>query len=49
MTAGLTDDSGADLEKVCVNAGLYSKCAAKTCVSAVKEPSSGELTCDIKA
>lgn len=43
MTAGLTDDSRAALEKVCVYVGQNSKDAARTWVSAFKELSSGEL------
>lgn len=32
-----------------MHVGLYSKCAARTCVSAVKGPSSGKLVCDNKS
>lgn len=49
MTAGLTDDREADLKKVCMYMGLYSKNTPRTCVAAFKAPSYGELTCDRKS
>lgn len=45
MTAGLRDDREADLKKVYVHMGLYSKNTARTCVTTFKGTSFGELTC----